>query len=311
MVGINENGYFYRSTDGCRLFIYETAPPTDYHTTIVLVAGIIGINHHREQDLIGLLSNHQHRVIVIHPRGTGYSEGPRGDIAPFTDFIQDYINIIKSDVDYLTKKHKILLFGHSMATAIVLAIAEIIRDIDGVILVNPPYILKKAKGMSPGLAQYLKYIWYFLFARHSPVVNMAGDPALIENEEDRQEALARINDPLLVKYFSMAMMNETKKLLARMLNYARRTNIPLLLIYGLKDSIVDKTSADQLYASWKSPHKQYSLIANGAHGKSTVILAESIITQWINGLDASTKPKGTDQHENIILNQDRVTSRRP
>ena len=50
-----------------------------------------------------------------------------------------------------------------------------------------------------------------IFARHKPIVNMAGGPSLIENEEDRKESEQRINDPLLVKHFSMYMMMESKK----------------------------------------------------------------------------------------------------
>lgn len=297
MVGGKEIEYYYKSTKGWRIFIYESIPRPDYHATIVLVAGITGINHHREQKLIGLLSNQLHRVVVIHPRGTGYSEGPRGDISPFSDLIQDYIEIIKGDTDYRTKKHKILLFGHSMSTAIVLAIMAIMRDIDGVILVNPPYILKKVKGMSPSVGDYLKFIWCFLFARHKPVVNMAGNPDLIANEEDRQEALVRINDPLLVKYFSMAMMSETKKLLAGMLRHARDANVPLLLIYGLADSLVDQKSSDQLFAAWKSPLKQYNLIAKGTHGITTVILAQSILEQWIAAVERGTLRPGPVRQE--------------
>jgi esterase/lipase len=144
--------------------------------------------------------------------------------------------------------------------------------------------LKKAKGMSPGVGQYLKYGWYMMFNKHTPIVNMAGDPSLIKNEEDRKESASRVNDPLLVKYFSMYMMMESRKTMNTMLDYSKKSNYPLLLIYGEKDNIVDKKGCDLIFDSWKSEKKKYVIVENGTHGKSTVILSKDAICQWINEL---------------------------
>jgi hypothetical protein len=39
--------------------------------------------------------------------------------------------------------------------------------------VNPPFILKNEKGMIPGMGDYLRYICYYIFALHVPIVNMS------------------------------------------------------------------------------------------------------------------------------------------
>jgi alpha-beta hydrolase superfamily lysophospholipase len=278
---VNE-GYFFTTKTGCQLFIYDYQPIENYNVTIFIISGITGINHNAEKGIIEQLSNNKNRVIVIHPRGTGYSEGNHGDISNFSDFINDYIEIIKSDKDYNSKQHKIVLFGHSMSSAVLLTVANKIENIGGAILVNPPYILKKAKGMSPEFNQYLKYGWFYLFDKHKPIVNMAGDPSLIENEEDRKESELRINDPLLVKYFSMYMMMESRKLMKSMIDNSKIANYPLLLIYGEKDNIINKKGCDLIYENWKHQNKQYLLIENGTHGKSTVSLSKDKINQWIN-----------------------------
>ena len=121
---LNQVGSFYTTKNGCRLFIYDYKPSDNYISTIFILSGITGINHEKEDDIIQLLSNNQNRVVVMHPRGTGYSEGKRGDIKDFSDFINDYVEVIKHDPDYHSKQHKILLFGHSMSTSVVLAVAE-------------------------------------------------------------------------------------------------------------------------------------------------------------------------------------------
>ena len=274
-------GYLFKVRDGLQLFIYDYKPIENYNSTIFIISGITGINHNSEKDIIDILSNNENRVVVIHPRGTGYSDGTRGDISNFNDFINDYSEIIVNDKDYGSNQHKIFLFGHSMSTSVLLAAADSLHNIAGIILVNPPYMQKEAKGMSPSFEQYIKYACYYLFAQHTPIVNMAGDPSEIENEEDRKESELRINDPLLVKYFSMYMMSESKKIMDSMIDYSKTSNYPLLLIYGEKDNIVDKKGCDLIYENWKCKNKEYRLIENGTHGKSTVTQANEIIKGWI------------------------------
>jgi alpha-beta hydrolase superfamily lysophospholipase len=277
----NNEGTFYTVRDGYKLFVYDYRPVTHYAATIFIISGIVGINQHNEKDIIELLSNNENRVVVIHPRGTGYSDGKRGDISNFDDFIQDFSEIIMNDRDYSSIQHKVFLFGHSMSTSVLLAAAAHLDNIAGVILINPPYIQKKAKGMSPSIGQYIKYACYSIFAKHKPIVNMAGDPSKIENQEDRNDSEKKLKDTLLVRYFSMYYMSKTRKLISSTLDYCKKADYPLLLIYGLKDNIADKKGCDLIFDNWKNENKQYQLIEDGSHGKSTVLLAKEIINKWV------------------------------
>jgi len=281
--------------------MYDYRPADEYDAVIYLISGVTGINHHHEKDIIEQLSSNRNRIVVIHPRGTGYSDGERGDMPNFSLFITDYVEIITADTDYKERQHPIVLFGHSMSCAILLAIAERIEHVDGAVLINPPYVLKASKGMSPGFGDYIRYAWYYVFAKHKPVVNMAGDPDLIENEQDREEARARTNDPMLVKYVSLYVMMEAKKVMDNMLAYSKRAKYPLLLLYGMEDSIVDKKGCDQIYNAWNCADKQYHTIENGSHGKSTVKLGKEMMEEWFHWLmtqrQAAQRPR-----ENIAIN---------
>ena len=279
----NEEGNFITVQDGLKIFVYEYVPVSDFENTIYIISGITGINHKSEKDIIELLSNKVNRVVVIHPRGTGYSEGIRGDIDPGA-IITDYSEIISRDSYYSTGNKKILLYGHSMSCGFAIEVAGKVPKVDGVILVNPPFKLKPARGMSPGLLNYPKYIGYYVFAPHKPVVNMAGDPSLIMYESDRFESEQRNTDPLLVKYFSMRCMAESKKIMNAMLDNAMQADFPLLLLYGENDNIVDKTGCDEIYSAWKSQNKNYEIIKGGSHGKSTVMKGAETITKWIESI---------------------------
>jgi esterase/lipase len=138
--------------------------------------------------------------------------------------------------------------------------------------------------MSPGFRDYLKYIGYYIFAPHVPIVNMAGDPLTIENESDRMESEARINDSLLVKYFSMHYMSESKKLMDSMVKNAKQADYPLLLLYGDNDIIVDKAGCDDIFSAWKNQVKNYEIVNEGSHGKSTVIKGTEIILKWMRSI---------------------------
>lgn len=277
-------GIFHTVSDGTEIFMHTLLPGGDASASVYVLSGITGINHNSEKDVIESLCGGKNRVVVIHPRGTGYSGGKRGDIEDFSRFLDDYVEVINSEVHSGNDGGKLILFGHSMSTAILLHVAEKISSVDGAILVNPPYKMKPATGMSPSIGEYFKYAFYFAFAPHKPIVNMAGNPALIEDEAERTEAEARGRDPLLVKYFSLYYMNSARKMMAAMVKKAKEADYPLLLIYGSKDSIVEKSGCDEIFTAWKNPRKQYEIVENGPHGKLTVHSAMDKIQGWISAL---------------------------
>lgn len=277
---IENEGMFDTVHDGTKIFVYNHLPKENSSKTIYILSGITGINHNKEKDIIELLSNNKNRIVVIHPRGTGFSEGKRGDIDDFSTFINDYTEIINNDITP-SKGNKVILYGHSMSCAVALHVAEKLKKIDGLILINPPYKTKQAKGMTPSFSEYIKYAFYYVFDRHKPVVNMAGDPEQMQNLEERNEAIERLNDPLLVKYFSLYLMIESRKMMDQMVDKAKDANYPLLLLFGTSDSIVDKMGCDDLFFAWKNRNKKFELIENGPHGKLTVLMAADIINNWV------------------------------
>ena len=277
-------GSFFHTSDSTDIFVYSFEPKTDSSTTIYILTGYTGINHNSEKDVIELLSNQENRVVVIHPRGTGYSEGKRGDVKNYARLLQDFIEIIDEDIVSHPETQKVVLFGHSISTAIALYVAQYINKTDGIILINPPYKLKSSKGMKPSISDYLKYAGYMIVAPHTPIVNMAGNPEKIENPEERSESLSRSNDPLLVKYISMYLMLESKKLLDKMIEYSLNANYPLLLLYGSKDGLVDQSGCEAIFNAWKNSQKNYYIIQDGPHGKQTVCLSKDIILSWLTSL---------------------------
>ncbi|MBK9759940.1 MAG: alpha/beta fold hydrolase [Flavobacteriales bacterium] len=271
----------FTTSDGCALFAYVFTPKLPYRSTVHAVAGVTGINHEKEGAMIELLANGENRVVIMHPRGTGLSQGKRGDFLSINRLVDDLVEFIQWDRAQDPSRRVYFLYGHSMSTALLLAAAERLEGIAGAILVNPPYLRKRAKGMSPTAWQILNYAFHYLFARHTPVVDMGGDPSRIANEEDRREAEEKRNDPLLVNILSLHSMLEVQRLLGRTLGYCRRANYPMLLIHGLQDPVVERAGCDRIFEQWQHPDKEYRLIADGGHGRSTVLGARDQIQMWL------------------------------
>lgn len=273
-------GSFVSASDGTKLFVHTYDPAGHSGLSIYVLSGYTGINHRSEKEIIGLLSGGKYRVVVIHPRGTGYSEGTRGDIGDYRGYLNDFIWIINHDI-VSNNNRKIVLYGHSISTALALGIAPELNRLDGTILVNPPFKMKASEGMTPGIGDYLKYAFYMIFAPHTPIVNMAGDPAKIKNDEERTETESRLNDPLLVKYISMYVMMESKRLLDNMVRSASNANGALLLLYGAKDSIVERTGCEEIFNAWNDTNREFRTIVDGPHGRSTVVKSGKIIQAWL------------------------------
>ena len=292
----NENeGSFFKVPDGTLLFYSVYTPGNVSQRTIYIISGYTGINHVTDKDIIEILGNATNRVVTIHPRGTGYSEGKRGDIKNFRMFVNDYEEIINSDMQ-MNIENEVILYGHSISTAIACAIAPNLKRMDGIILVNPPFKMKNSPGMTPNIFEYIKYGFYMIFSPHTPIVNMGGEPSKIKNSEERKEAIQRINDPLIVRYISMYMMVKSRKCLDSLLKYAKKAAYPLLLVYGTEDSIIEKKGCDEIFENWKCQQKEYLIIENGPHGKQTVILAENEIKEWINKIPQKCKIEWFQKH---------------
>ena len=277
----SKSSSYFTVSDGAKLFYYETEPANSINLLVIVVPGITGIDHRMQSVDMKPLIDAGVSVCILHPRGTGYSDGVRGDISDFSIFIRDVEEFIRFRMDSHPNS-RIVLYGHSMSSAVALESAlKFTNVIDGAILINPPFKMRELKGATPSLGDYLVYIGYMIFASHTPIVNMSGDPALIENPDDKLETAQRLSNELCVKYFSMSMMVGSKSVIDRLAVNSAKYTCPMLLIRGGKDGLMDPAGCDEIFAAWGSTNKQYLVIPDGPHGNKTAILAMPEILKWI------------------------------
>lgn len=100
---------------------------------------------------------------VLHPRGTGYSDGARGDLPDYQQLLDDQ-QLGLAQVRARFPSTPIFLFGHSAGAALALeqAAAAPLTPA-GVVLVNPAYRIITSEAAGPSFGDYVAYAANMVF----------------------------------------------------------------------------------------------------------------------------------------------------
>jgi alpha-beta hydrolase superfamily lysophospholipase len=222
---------------------------------------------------------------VVHARGTGFSDGLRGDIKDYALFLSDY----RLFHAYLAACFsRIFVFGQSVGAALALELAASPSSpLAGLVLVNPAWKLIYAKGMGPTFRDYISYAANYLFRRSALTVDMNRSPSEVAFAPDREEAEAMQRDPLVVRYFSLRYLLAQRKVMNRCPQNMAAVKTPLLLVQGAHDALVDPASIDALLSAAQVSDKRKLIAPDGGHGASAV---ETMVQPLVAWFTAHAKP---------------------
>jgi alpha-beta hydrolase superfamily lysophospholipase len=245
---------------------------------VLYVAGITGLGGDEQPEFVAALVGRGFEVRFLHPRGTGYSDGPRGDIADLDRYLEDYRAYARAVAPTGTP---VILLGHSMGGVFALRVAAGLPQTTGLVLINPTHRYAANPGSSPTFLQYVAYAACMLFVPGARVVDMGGRPEAIMDPEDRAEALRRRSDPLVVRWFSMRAMLAAKQVMDGARADAARCRGPLLLVDGDADRIVERAGHAALLNAYAGADKTRLTVPGGGHGYTTVRKALPGIVEWV------------------------------
>lgn len=220
-------------------------------------------------------------VAVLHPRGTGYSDGLRGDLEDFGQFLGDQ----RLGLAHLRRRFPstpLFLFGHSAGAAFALELAATSTSpLAGLVLVNPAYKLVGAEGMTPSFGDYLVYAANAIFRSSALTADLNSRPSAVKDADDRAEAEAMQRDPLTVRYFSMRFLFAQKEVMDRCAANAAAATAPVLLVQGARDGLVNPRGNDELLAAAKTTDKVKLIAPDGGHGSSAVETLVEALVPWL------------------------------
>ncbi len=270
-----------RAPDGALLYTATALPAGEVVGVVSFVLGPEISAAPLYPELQAALYEQGFATAVLHPRGTGYSDGLRGDIADYGLFLADYGHALASLQARFPSK-PIFLMGHSAGAAFALELAaKAPAPVAGLVLVNPAYKLLATEGMTPSFGDYVGYAADMVFRPSALTVDMNSRPSGIAHAGDRAEAEAMQADPLVVRYFSMRYLLAQKQVMDRCATNAAAVVAPLLLVQGAKDGLVDPAGGDELLVAAKGLDKVKWIAPEGGHGSSAVETMVGPIVGWL------------------------------
>jgi alpha-beta hydrolase superfamily lysophospholipase len=199
---------------------------------VVVVVHGLGEHSGRYTHLTDALSGKKISIFALDNRGHGNSQGERGHIDSFLDFIFDlkiFINMVREAHPDLP----IILLGHSMGGAIACRYAltyqndikGLVLSAPGIILINREPVIKRAFGKT--------------LATLSPktIISNGIDAQTMISHDAEQVKLYK-EDPLVHSHISLRLWTEMEKNGAYCMERAYDLRIPLLAIHGSDDPIV-------------------------------------------------------------------------
>ena len=235
------------SNSGCRIYTQNWQPSDEPKAVLILVHGLAE-HSNRYVGIANYFTEQGYAVYALDHEGHGHSQGLRGYINSFDDFLttlDQYLNNIANQ----HPGKKLFLVGHSMGGVISSAyLLEHQQKLAGCILSGAA--LATGDVISPVQKVVLNTLSKVL--PKLPVLQLEAndvchDPAVVE---------AYKNDPhVFTGKIRVRLITEILRTADRVLKYAANISLPMLILHGGDDKMASPSGSEKLYAGISSSDK--------------------------------------------------------
>lgn len=235
------------SNSGCRIYTQNWQPSDEPKAVLILVHGLAE-HSNRYVGIANYFTEQGYAVYALDHEGHGHSQGLRGYINSFDDFLttlDQYLNNIANQ----HPGKKLFLVGHSMGG--VISSAYLLEHqqklagciLSGAALATGDVISPLQKVMLNTLSKVLPKL---------PVLQLEAndvchDPAVVE---------AYKNDPhVFTGKIRVRLITEILRTADRVLKYAANISLPMLILHGGDDKMASPSGSEKLYAGISSSDK--------------------------------------------------------
>lgn len=246
---------------------------------IVVISHGLGEHSGRYVNIIDKMQGSGVSFYALDHRGHGRSGGNRGHVASFMEYIQDlkvFINQIKDEYGTLP----IVLLGHSLGGLIAMKYA----------LTHPAdmkALVLSSAGLIPAVAvPEVKKKMGLFFSKYIPTLAMSNGLDAAELSHDRSVVDAYVNDPLVHDRVTSRWYAEFTATEEECLRRASELRMPLLVIHGKADAIVDYRGSEKVYAEALSKDKTIHIFSGLYHETMNETPSErakvlDVLAKWI------------------------------
>lgn len=277
MDSYNHDSGTYTGKGGVEIF-FQKWVVQKAKAVLILVHGI-GEHSGRYGNLLKSLAGKNISVFALDHRGHGRSEGKRGHIDSFMDYIYD----LKLFTEFVKEENRglpVVLYGHSMGGVIATKYATTYPDDISMLVLSSP-------GFTPAVKvpEWKKSLGSFLSTR-MPGFSISTGINANAISHDGDYVKSYLSDPLNHDKASARFFVEFTRATGEALASAYSIRKPLLVFHGTGDQIVDYKGAEQFYNKASSTVKKIFLYEGLYHEtiNETPAEAEKVlrdVTGWI------------------------------
>ena len=267
----------FEGARGTRIYYQSWMSPRKAKAVLVIAHGI-GEHGGRYAQLADYFTKRNLAVWACDYRGHGKSDGKRGHVDNFDDYLADLGQMIRIAKDHSPGVRTFLL-GLSLGGLIAMFYAEKHpSDLDGLILSGPA--LREKMKIPPAKAFIAK-----AFSRIMPTFTTGTglDPNLLSH--DKEVVKKYVEDPLVHKVATARWFTEYRRAQEETMRLADELALPCLIIQGGADGIIDPTVATELYKRIKGSDKTLKVYDGFYHESLNEIGKESVLADidtWLS-----------------------------
>ena len=233
---------FYRSWEG---------KPPSCSWIAIFVHGQ-GEHSGRYQSVANALIEEGAIVYALDHVGHGQSDGKRGCITQFSDYIED-LDVLVENIKTKHPELPIVLVGHSLGGLIAADYSVSYPDKITLVVLSSPFFKLKME------IPKIKRIIGNLFANVLPNITLSNEINPKDLSTDPQNADQYSNDPLVHDQVSARWSKET---IDRMHYMHANTNLfknPILIMHGKEDQVLDPDGSRQIYENIMANDKELKI----------------------------------------------------
>ncbi|MCC6275341.1 MAG: lysophospholipase [Leptospiraceae bacterium] len=251
----NTQDFFHSSIDGTRLFYQSWQRVKPGTGRVMVFQHGFGEHSDRYGNLLNKFKNSDVNFYALDSRGHGRSDGKRGHVDQFQLYIDDLSDLIKM-VKEKEGVQKIFLLGHSLGGVIVLqyAVQGVNQESLHALLVCSPALKVKMN-----LDKQIKKKAAGFLAKFFPAVTLDANLDLKYISHDQATIDAYKADPLVHGKVSFQMATNLFHLSRSIREKAGIIKVPVYLIHGSDDGIIDVEGSKELYQHLVYKNKQFKI----------------------------------------------------